>query len=322
MDADLQLAIEDFDLEDYLRQKDFDHVGGDEWQGECPHCLKKKVAVNTELKLFHCWICQETSTHTDRFGRTFSPAKGGVVSLIMWLEEMKYQEAVNYLIQNCNPEFDLESLSLGEEDSPTFKGYIDFPREAKPIRNELPYLAKRGLTLEDAIHYNLHFATEGKYANRLIFPVYENRKLMYWQARAMYDEAPAGMRYIKVLNPPKEPGAPGSKDVVFNLDLACEFEKVVITEGPIDAIKAGPEAVATFGKTISPVQVSKLIKAGAKEFVLMWDADAYKDAQEAAKWLASFLPTYLVNLPTGDPGQHERQYLSQLIHSAPRVYPQ
>jgi DNA primase len=106
----------------------------------------------------------------------------------------------------------------------------------------------------------------------------------------------------------------------MNLDQAKQFPRVVITEGPIDCVHAGPDAVATFGKQISAVQIAKLIKAGVKAVDLMWDSDAVKEIQQFGAVLSSIFDTRLVYLPHGDPGDYSRDWLTYFRSQAQPVH--
>jgi hypothetical protein len=204
-------------------------------------------------------------------------------------------------------------------DAPLESPTIPPPEFYRPISVDgiLPYMAKRGITMEDAVAFGLAWCSDGRYRGRLIFPVWEDRRLVYYQARAMWeasDQSP-GTHYTKALNPPKEVGTV-SGDVLMNLDQARQHPRIAIVEGPVDCIKAGPSAVATFGKRIYPRQIGKLIRAGVRAIDLMWDGPSPSEPQgalpamvEAAPLLAAFFDTQVVLLDRGDPGERTRQEL-------------
>jgi hypothetical protein len=174
----------------------------------------------------------------------------------------------------------------------------------------------------------------------LFFPVIEGGRPVYWQARAMWEEREHQRpeRYVKSLNPPKPhcglhpkhdldcapcqqmaSGVAGAGDVLMNLERACQYKSVVITEGPIDAIHVGTDAVCTFGKKISPVQIGKLLAAGVKAIELMWDGPspteklgAWPEMWITAKQLVGLFDIRLVFLPQGDPGDYTRDQLTWL----------
>jgi len=180
---------------------------------------------------------------------------------------------------------------------------IPFPEYAHPVDGRLPYLWKRGIRPEDAQACGLMWCSMGRYRNRLVFPVWEEGRLVYFQARAMW-EPTLGEPFIKALNPPKTEGAAVSGEVLLNLDRARPHPHVADTQGGSDALKVGPDAVASFGKQLTAVQISKLQQAGVREVDLMWDADAGQEAWAEAPRLAQCFAVRICLPPTGDPGDH------------------
>ena len=188
------------------------------------------------------------------------------------------------------------------------------PPNSRPIDLPLHYMTYRGISTEDAKRLGMFWCDKGKYANRLIFPVWEDDKLVYWQARAMWDSKEKG--FLKALNPPKCPGTAVSSDVFMNLNSARFYPRVCITEGPIDCIHTGPDAVASFGKSLSAVQIAKLWRAGVRAIDLMWDADARESTLGIAPLLAQMFDLRIVWLPEKDPGSYTRDYLTYLRRHA------
>lgn len=185
--------------------------------------------------------------------------------------------------------------------------------------------------MEDAREFGLGWCREGWLANRLIFPVWESGRCIYWQARAMWDERehnPEWGKFRKTLNPARERGGQifyGSGDVVLNCEQAARFPRVAITEGPTSMIRVGPSAVATFGKQLQPAQIARLVAAGVRAVDFMWDGPSPKEPQgawaqmiQAAGQLAPFMDVRLVFLPHGDPGDFTREELETFrAHARP-----
>lgn len=311
MDYRVLMAIEIFPLESWLRSKGGLEQRKGEWLLYCPQCDKLKLTVNSDRKAWHCWVCQqyETRMHGGQWKRIPTRGAGGLIDLLVWMDGVSRQEAIEEIVRatsvrsadlNEMPEFDLKTDQPRHNIRSTVP--IPFPDGATQITSILPYMAKRGLTLNDVANYGIYFCNDGRYRNRLVFPVWEDGAHVYYQARAMWEARP-GERIIKALNPPAYPGAAVSSDVLFNLDHARRYKRVVVAEAPIDAIKIGLDAVATFGKMLHPAQVSKLLLAGVKALDLMWDADAHDDMRRAALQLSGVFDIRLVLLPSGDPGE-------------------
>jgi hypothetical protein len=313
---DLSLAIKEFDLVRYCQDHAADQVSNEDWIMGCPECGKKKLTVTIKKQAWHCWVCEGHSG-----GRT---GRGGLVSLICLLDGCSPKEAVNRIFLGgrfCS--LPIDHLPEGFVNQ-VFTD-IDFPAIPPPefYRNVLldgilPYMVKRGITLEDAAAFGLAWCFDGRYKGRLMFPVWESGKLLYYQGRAMWeakDQSP-GTKYTKSLNPPGGEGHAVSSDVLMNLDVAKCYPRVAIVEGPIDCVKTGPSAVCTFGKRIYPRQIGSLIRAGIKAVDLMWDGPTPKEPQGtlpemmgAAPLLSAFFDTRIVLLEHGDPGERTRQEL-------------
>jgi hypothetical protein len=245
---------------------------------------------------------------------------GGLVDLVQFLDRVDRVTAAQFVIEKSG----VKPLSMNRLDGhlkvPVFRDLvvihppvaIPYPEGAKKILDgTLPYMIQRGISARDAQEFGLFWCDSGRYKNRLMFPVYENGVLVYYQGRAMWESQERGFR--KSLNPSKSEGAAVSTDVAFNLDQAKGYPRVAVCEGPIDAVHVGPDAVCVFGKKISAIQIAKLLKAGVKALDLMWDGPGPKEPMGAwpemfqiAPTLASLFDTRLVFVPRGDPGSWDR----------------
>jgi hypothetical protein len=325
-------AIEKFDLATYCAEHGGDELQPGEWTLFCPSCGKDKLVVNVQKKTWHCWVCQkmEWIYTSGGFKKKALAGAGGLIDLIQFLDQKTRQEAVVIILRQdlLDPsllrkipdgevlvsrhlENDFQSLAVlpaipyPESPQKFFRPPMDMVEmAARDVAWR--YANLRGITDEDIEFFGLFFCNRGRYQHRLVFPVYENRTFVYFQARAMWEPRP-GERFVKSLNPPRIEEAAVSSDVLFNYDNATACPVVCITEGPIDAIHAGWDAVATFGKQISGMQIAKLVKAGVKHVQLMWDADALQDMLRVAPLLSVFFESVsIVQLPCGDPGNFTR----------------
>lgn len=322
-------AVMRFDIESYVGEYNGTRVSRNEWVLLCPSCGKEKLMVNTDKRTWHCWVCEQFESVVTAGGvrRRVVSGAGGLVDLIQVLEEVDRVTAARKIINaGLLTASELTKLSkdmLGERSPVGEVGEsieIVYPESWVPFfdtgnsclgaawMQAQSFLAARGITKEDVRHFRLGWCWSGRYANRALFPVFEQGRLVYYQARAMWNPRP-GERYVKALNPPKVDGGSVSSELLFNLDSARQFPRVVLTEGPIDCIHAGPDAVCTFGKRLSPVQVGKLLHAGVRALDFMWDADAFGEAVQTANHLSMLFDVRIVRLPQGDPGDYSRDQL-------------
>jgi len=289
---------------------------------DCPVCGKPKLIVNVKKKTWHCWVCQKMGMRKTHAGIKLVALSGagGLLDLIELLEGCSRKDAVDLVIAGSSLKIaDLYKIDKGElffdEGVPPslVAPTIPPPLGMMPISTKSHYLVSRGISPSDAATFRLGWCRTGPYADRLVFPVYEQSRLVYWQARAMWQLRPGEK---KVLNPKSQPGYATSGEVLINLDVARQYPRVCITEGPIDCVHAGYDAVATLGKHLSPVQVGKLIQAGVTAVDLMWDGPserepygAWADMLVAGELLRPFVDVRLVRLPCGDPGDWPREKL-------------
>ena len=318
-----------FDLESFLQDHGFRELNNSEWIGLCPECGKSKLAVNTNKRQWHCWVCQDSEDSFDPITGTWSRKSthgaGGVLRLIQWLEGVEFKEAVEIARLNGGAIQPIHQIKPVQkiEPRPTMFRPVDPPEFAAPIpETGLPFLQERGITTADVTQFGLFWCPMGRYANRLVFPVWDDQgRLIYWQARAMYPEAeaPPNRRFIKVLNPPKTEGCAVSSEVLGNLQQARHYPRVCLVEGPIDAVHVGPDAVWTFGKKLHTAQISRLLEAGVRAVDLMWDGPtpsepdgAHPEMLRIAPQLACYFDVRLCFISQGDPGDHPRETLSAL----------
>jgi hypothetical protein len=324
--SELTLAIKRFPLKGWLEAHAFEELQEGEWSGWCPKCAKEqKVVVNMAKRAWHCWFCQRKELKT-RHGVTkmrVVEGGGGILRLLMWIDGMSMAEAIRAVLQAAHHDPaaidaipNLEFLVDVLEDVPAPKP-APVPEFWQPITGILPYCAKRGITPADVQTFGLFWCAQGRYQNRLFFPAWEGGELVYWQARAMWEESDRpGERFVKSLNPIREDGMLGSGDVVMNLEQAATFPRVALVEGPIDCVHAGPSGAATYGKRISMSQLARLIRAGVQGIDLMWDGPserepvgAWPEMMRAAELLSLYFDVRLVALPHGDPGDFPREVL-------------
>lgn len=319
----LQVLLQRFDLQGYLIDRGGKRTTPDEWELLCPRCGKQKLVVNVEKRAWHCWHCLR-QTPPDKFGKRLTiDGAGSLVALLVLLEHWTLDQVLSHLVAGswwsaadlqkiaCS---DLMADAIGNPQVPVV---IPYPKGVQNfVDGNVPYLIQRGIGFDDVRDFGLFWCDRGRYRGRLMFPVFENGILVYYQGRAMWEE-PGNREFRKSLNPPREPGAATSDQVLFNLDRARYFDRVALTEGPIDAIHVGASAVCTFGKRITPLQVAKLMQAGVRAVDLLWDADAAAEMQATLPFLSQFFDARIVTVPPGyDPGALPRQYLAQLRAAA------
>lgn len=225
----------------------------DEWVIDCPKCgAVQRCYVNPVKRLTNCmrcggqrlipWLQQVTSLSGDEIFRLlhdepslldFDAVAGRLVNPVA---EQRNSDSENL------PEIVQDFIGLG----------VDPHVDARCMA----YLTTRGFGLDYLRPYGFCYAWKGRYAGRLIVPVWEGGRIIYFQARALFGEEP------KYLNPAIPKG-----QVVFGYELALPWmvtdwptKRLYVCEGAFNAMSLGHNAVALFGKTMSSVQEARVLQ--------------------------------------------------------------
>lgn len=154
------------------------------------------------------------------------------------------------------------------------------------------YLQKRGLSTSTILHAKIGFCPSGKYRACIVLPVYEEDTLVYFVARSIYAKV--------YKNPPVS-----KKSIVYNLDSVRTKKYTVLCEGIFDALSFGSYGVALLGKTMSDLQLNKIVSKKPNTMFVCLDRDATGSAVAIAERLKTYIKDVrLVTLPRGkkDPG--------------------
>jgi len=275
MDEEVAL-YPNFDLREFMTDHDREfktYNSGDHTEVaiNCPMChergedtpdTKLKLWINVVTGFFHCYRCDYSGSIPKLVQKISNTTFIGALRLLRGsrLDPMDY---LNLKIHREPYEGELENDAIRE---------IELPYGYQPIECPHPYLEKRGIPWEYAAKHDWGFADVGFARDRIIVPTFMDERLVFWQCRYTKEIA-EGSDIKKVLNPQ----GVSARSVLYNYDVARRGETIVIVEGFIDAVKVGPEAVATNGKRLHPAQIAWLQKSNAKTIILLWDQDAWTD---------------------------------------------
>lgn len=129
--------------------------------------------------------------------------------------------------------------------------------------------------------WDVRYCLESPHAlarDRLVIPVYWAGELVGWQTRAIGDRY-AGPKYYTT---------PGLKkaQLLFNGDRARAYSFGVVVEGPFDAFRVGPAAVALLGKSMSNRQRELVVEYWGKgALCVLLDPDAAEDMERVTRQL-------------------------------------
>jgi DNA primase len=277
-----------------------------------------------------CWGCSRS---------------GGTIDLVMLLERVDRFTAIGIILDGYNggdaptelredlrirPAARTELIRLPAIHPP--RGFELISPPPHPHRQAIDYLiGERGLSWGDIQRWRIGFARVGRLKGYVVFPVFMDGGLVYWQARATWDpprhlnrdqrrawEKATG--YRKTLNPLNREQAAAASEVLLNYDVARVAPHVVVVEGPIDAIKVGPHAVALLGKVATEAKIERLLRMFAQRYTVYMDPgeEERQKAEQLAEQLSDFAPTFIADPPEGyDPGALTPAQNAAVIARAP-----
>lgn len=279
----------------------------------CPFCLKKKGKEDTKFKLylndkkglFHCQRCKsggKLNHLLSKLGISVEP------TVRQWADTIRALRAISGIdyteVYNSNEEIDYPCDTYRLRGGMYSMRYLTGAKDTKMSNG----LSCRGLTKKQVKAYKFRVGSGG-WEDRLFIPAFGPNGIVFWTARDL-----SGESEIKYLH------AQGRKRRyhVFNLDKAAEYDDIIITEGPFDAIGAGPNAVAIYGSYASDSQIKMMQKVGFRTYYVALDPDMTETiaVDLATKLHARGLHVRMVVLPDGeDPGSIDNfdQYLDEAI---------
>lgn len=255
----------------------------------CPFCNHRKPKLEINLKtndkgenLYACWVCG---------------VKGRKISKLLKLLKVSREDAVKVL-QYVRKGFEDTSYDYSGEVS------LELPSDFIPLwgntNTSIPavrakkYLYSRGLSDFDIRKYQIGYAIEGEYADRIIIPSYnEFGKLEMFIARSIKEA------YITYLKP-----AIDTNEIVFFDNLINWSKPVIVCEGVFDAIAIKRNAVPLLGKFARTGLKKKLIENSTPSVYIALDQDAKKESIKLGEDLLKMgKKVYIVDIKEKDPGQ-------------------
>jgi hypothetical protein len=284
-------------LAGYLRMRFPDgRPNGNEWNICCPSCghPKERASVNMDTGKANCYHCPNFRAR-------------GWYELIQKLEGLARNQ-VGLWIEEHKEELGESPVSTTITRIPLS---MHLPMECERIVRGDPYwgyLVNRSLVdHEFEAPVTWRKCETGKYAGRIIIPIYEEGSLVYFFDRSILPDT------IKTI------GIGGGKyywpihksHVVYGLEklardiLMAEPRKIQIAEGIFSAMSVSPWCLALLGKVCSDKQLGKILKLRPQHVELCLDPDAHAHAMHLAAKLHSFgVPASIRWFERGDPNDY------------------
>ena len=209
----------------------------------CPFCNDDNynIEFSIEKGIFHCWVC------------SFS----GTVYKFLILNNLPLEK------DDWKVSF-VRYIKAGDELSIDSFVSIDYVKYKH-------FFISKGLELQDVKKYRLLYSNYGKYKNKLVIPLYEGNKLVYFVTR---DLTVKGKYYnMKRSKVDILPYYLGEKNRYW----------LYLLEGVFDALsvnKLGFSAGILLGSNISEPQIEKIKRFGFKRVVICLDGDLKEKAIE------------------------------------------
>lgn len=250
------------------------------YDGVCPYCGSRKLAVHPEIKQVKCWKGCIPKMYVVNFVKNYF----GVlyIDAVEILED--YSEKLRLVpVRENAPKKDISILPEGYHPiigDKTIMG--DRARNALLARGfDLNYLDMLGVGYVDK---------PGDFFGYIIIPFRKEGTIRYFIGRDFIGGFP---RYK---NPPVEDYGVGKSELFFNEEALSLYDKIYLLEGWADAATIGPEAMSTQGTVLSDIQASYILSSSVKEVVVVPDGFYYNAGLDNASKLIGQKRVKVLNL--------------------------
>jgi DNA primase len=235
---------------------------------DCPSCAadkmldggdgKGKLEINYKKGVFKCWVCSYRNN-----------MHGPIEKLIK-----KYGSKTNlrdYLLLKPENTYHQDTYEEKLVSAALPKEFIQLSKCSKyepKYYFAYKYLKDRGITDEIIEEFNIGYAHEGKYKNRIIIPSYDEfGDVNFFTSRSF-----SKWLTPKYLNPDIE-----KQYIVFNHNKINFDATIYLVEGVFDHIVT-PNSIPLLGKVLSHKIKQLLLDNAKSDIVVLLDDDAYDDA--------------------------------------------
>jgi hypothetical protein len=314
-----------FDWPRFLREHRIEYVleRKDNIAVRCPFCgdadPSHHLGISLKGRGWHCW---RNSAHSGK-------SRARLIQQLLRVspEEARRLAYGDAVVPSDDELGDMLSALASEGAPPPRRRALELPREFKPLMSHglfagqfRDYLMGRGYRIQQvqylASAYELHYATKGEFAWRIIFPVRDRRgQLLTWTARTISPREKLRYKALKLdRDGTGDGGSAQVKDLLLGLPMLRHAESpraLVVCEGPFDALRItafghrlGVYGTCLFGVGISPAQADLLLdlRAQFSQQYLLLDPDAELSGLRLAEQVPGLR---LARLPAGvaDPGE-------------------
>lgn len=236
----------------------------------CPKCAnkrKKKLAINFETDMFHCWVCGY---------------KGH--NLLPILKKYRPNKVQEYVEKILGKKVDFDDDVVEEITAELPKGFVFLGNKRKledpDIKSARFYLRGRNISSSDIWYYKLGTYTSGRFRRRIFMPSFDDKgELNFYAARSIDSDS-----FIKYINAeiPK-------KTIIFNHINIDWSKELTLVEGPFDLMRCNENATAILGSALPDdgLLFQEIIKHRTP-VLLALDADMTHKTHKIAKLLSEY----------------------------------
>lgn len=269
--------------------------GTSEWVWCCPLCVENgQSRPDSRYRLYvnpHKQTNRGKHSDSGFFFCQNCSAAGSVEYLLKRLGvrvEIKAEDWTSVLSKLA----DLGNPPSRDPDDGTAEDEASYPCETYDIEDGMEsweYLISRGLRPAQITGLRLAVGS-GRWKSRIFFPNFnEEGRMNFWSARAFGSEG--GPKYLTSPGSPRRERLYRYHSILRRVQLG-DLRTVIVAEGPISAIMAGDNAVAAYGKYVTPEQQRMLVEMNRSSprslrFVLALDGDAMDFSTRLAQSLHS-----------------------------------
>jgi DNA primase len=175
---------------------------------------------------------------------------------------------------------------------------VELPKEAtkKPTKYQKAYIKSRKFKLKELeILYDFYYnGPIGKWANRIIVPIYYNNRLVTFSSIDIAENSNLRYKHLS-----KEESIIHTKELLYGMDSILNYDIVMVVEGFFDKARIGQNCVSTMGTLITPEQFKLLTRFKKVILVLDGDKAGYENSIKIANNLSVFTDVERIILPEG-----------------------
>ena len=246
---------------------------GEDVSVKCPKCAKpgthkKKLVINIEKGMYHCWVCGLKGRNIAYVVRLVSPEIANYPIFSKWGSKKKSKDDDVPVVEvlKAPGDYRLLGANLNARDP--------------DVKSAIAYCRRRGLTDREIWKYRLGTCITSTFRRRVIVPSFDaSGSLNYYSARSI--DPGNNFKYINA--------KVSKKDIIFN-ELNIDWKKeLVLVEGPFDLMKVSGNVGCLLGSHLpeDSVLFKKIVKMQTP-VLLALDDDATSKMHKIAKTLVSY----------------------------------